>query len=54
MGKCKFLDKWLTDDKYKIWVAKDVDDERSVHCKLCKNKFKLGIMGFKALDSQYF
>ena len=51
MGKCKFSDTWLNEDKYKLWLEKDTADKRVAYCKLCRKKFTLGTMGYKALDS---
>ena len=50
MGKCKFSEKWLVDERYKDWL-KQTKDPSEVRCELCRKTFKLGTMGMKSLDS---
>lgn len=49
MGKCRFNDNWLDDEKYSGWLQKTTEYE--VRCRLCKKTIQLGTMGCRALDA---
>lgn len=49
MGKCRFNDNWLDDEKYSSWLQKTTEYE--VRCRLFKKTIQLGTMGCKALDA---
>lgn len=49
MGKCRFNERWLRDDNYKLWLK--CVDEWTAGCKLCGTSFELSNMGEQAIKS---
>ena len=47
--KTYFREEWLTNVKYKLWVAK-AKDKTVARCSLCKSDISLSNMGSIALD----
>ncbi|XP_062864866.1 uncharacterized protein LOC134326630 isoform X2 [Trichomycterus rosablanca] len=50
MGKCKFNDKWMEKDVFRMWLA-PAKNKNEAMCKFCKKTFSLGTMGVKAVES---
>lgn len=48
IGKCKFSDKWIQDEKYSAWLQKTKEYEVDP---IVPNLMKLGTMGCKSLDA---
>lgn len=49
MGKCRFNDNWLEDEKYSDWLQKT--KRYKMFCRHKKKNIKLGTMGCEALDT---
>ena len=49
-GVCVFNSQWLTDDEFKLWIARS-NCETEFRCIYCKVNLSLGNMGVKALRS---
>ena len=51
MGKCKFSDLWLRDERFHAWLKPVTGNAFEAYCTLCKKGLKLGTLGVKALES---
>lgn len=51
MGKCKFQNKWLDDELFKVWLKAVEGKPFEAFCCVCKKKVKLCTMGVNALKS---
>eukprot|EP00117_Sycon_ciliatum_P022771 scpid71843/ scgid19539/ len=51
MPGCAFSDKWLSQDKYRSWIAPMPSNRHKARCKLCSKDIELGSMGEAALVS---
>lgn len=49
MGRCRFVEAWLQDERFKGWLEASGDFQGK--CKLCRKTFSLGTMGVKAVES---
>lgn len=49
--KCKFLDEWLSNEKFQLWVKRVDSDCHSAYCTSCKKKFSIAGQGVKQLES---
>ena len=47
--KTYFREEWLTNVKYKLWIAK-TKEKTVARCTLCKSDISLSNMGISALD----
>ena len=49
-GGCRFNERWLEDEKYKLWIKRG-QTPRVASCKVCKKDVQLFTMGESALSS---
>ena len=45
MPGCAFSDKWLSQEKYRSWIAPMPSNRHKARCKLCSKEIELGSMG---------
>jgi len=48
-GGCRFNERWLEDEKYKLWIKRG-QTQRVASCKVCKKDVQLFTMGESALS----
>ena len=51
MGKCVFAEKWLSSDRFGLWVAAHPTSRHKARCKLCRKDIDVSTMGESALVS---
>ena len=51
MGKCKFSSLWLSDERFKAWLAPVVGRSDRARCNICSVDFDISNMGVAAVVS---